>query len=203
MNQGNLHGFAPKPPPSYVQVTKLGGTSTVAQPPTQTFTPNQAQEVAHHNPPMPPQQYPLSQAIPSHQQLGGERAQLEEDYNEDDNIAYGDESESESVSEDDTQSEGGSINETSSSSESDFATFEENDTEEHSGGASYTESSSTVSTTELLGRDPLFLVLSQFLMSDDGGNIVDALMKINKHLSKLVKVFEQKKEKKNDRRIKK
>lgn len=50
---------------------------------------------------------------------------------------------------------------------------------------------SSVSTTEILGRDPLFLVLSEFLMDEEGNNIVHILGKINKNLSRLAKALEE------------
>lgn len=50
---------------------------------------------------------------------------------------------------------------------------------------------SSVSTTEILGRDPLFLVLSEFLMDDEGNNIVHILQKINKNLSKIAKSLDK------------
>lgn len=61
------------------------------------------------------------------------------------------------------------------------------------------ESNSSVSTTELLGRDPLYLVLSSFLSNEEGENIVDVLNKINRNLAKLVAVLDkdQKDDKKN------
>jgi hypothetical protein len=64
-----------------------------------------------------------------------------------------------------------------------------------SGSDSDAETSSTVSTAEILGRDPLFLVLSEFLMDDEGNNIVHILSKINKNLSKLTKALESNKKK--------
>lgn len=49
------------------------------------------------------------------------------------------------------------------------------------------DSASSVSTTELLGRDPLFLVLSQFLMNDvTGNNLVHVLEGISDKLSAVV-----------------
>jgi hypothetical protein len=49
------------------------------------------------------------------------------------------------------------------------------------------DSVSSVSTTELLGRDPLFLVLSQFLMNDaTGNNLVHVLEGISDKLSAVV-----------------
>lgn len=46
------------------------------------------------------------------------------------------------------------------------------------------------STVDCLSRDPLFLVLSQYL-SNSEGNIVDVLCKINKSLKRLVKALEK------------
>lgn len=53
------------------------------------------------------------------------------------------------------------------------------------------ESESTSSTVECLSRDPLFLVLSNF-MSNDKGNITDALFKINRSLRKIITLLEEK-----------
>lgn len=67
-----------------------------------------------------------------------------------------------------------------------------------------TESSSSISTTDLLGRDPLFLVLSELLLDEEGNNLVHVLTKINKNLSKIAKALtphqkhEKKVSKKND-----
>jgi hypothetical protein len=65
------------------------------------------------------------------------------------------------------------------------------------------DTSSTVSTTELLGRDPLFLVLSEFFMDEEGNNIIHVLQKINKNLSKLAKMHEGKRDKKSSHNKKK
>jgi hypothetical protein len=46
---------------------------------------------------------------------------------------------------------------------------------------------SSVSTTEILGKYPLFLVLTEFLMDDEGNNIVHVLHDINKNLAKIAK----------------
>lgn len=56
---------------------------------------------------------------------------------------------------------------------------------------SETESQSSSSTIECLSRDPLFLVLSNF-MSTDKGNITHALFKINKSLKKIITLLEKK-----------
>ena len=52
--------------------------------------------------------------------------------------------------------------------------------------------SDSLDTVECLSRDPLFLVLSQFLSNSDG-NIVDALSNINKNLKKIVKLMSKNK----------
>jgi hypothetical protein len=56
------------------------------------------------------------------------------------------------------------------------------------------ETKSTSSTVECLSRDPLFLVLSNFLMATDAkkGSITDALFSINKSLKKIAKLLEKK-----------
>lgn len=73
------------------------------------------------------------------------------------------------------------------------------------------ESTSSVSTTEILSRDPLFLVLSEFLMDEATGNnivhvgngLVQVLNKINSKLGRIADALEtknKKKEKKDKRR---
>ena len=56
------------------------------------------------------------------------------------------------------------------------------------------ETKSTSSTVECLSRDPLFLVLSNFLMATDAkkGSITDALFSISKSLKKIAKLLEKK-----------
>jgi hypothetical protein len=68
------------------------------------------------------------------------------------------------------------------------------------GRSSDTESVSSVSTTEILSKDPLFLVLSQFLMDDEtgsnivhvGNDIVKVLSKINSKLGRIADSLEKK-----------
>jgi hypothetical protein len=63
-----------------------------------------------------------------------------------------------------------------------------------------TDSVSSVSTTEILSKDPLFLVLSEFLMDAEtgdnivnvGNNIVKVLSKINSKLGRIADVLEKK-----------
>ena len=55
-----------------------------------------------------------------------------------------------------------------------------------SSSSSSSSSISSANTIEQLSSDPLFLVLSQFLMSGDK-NIVDALLDINKTLKQIAK----------------
>lgn len=89
-----------------------------------------------------------------------------------------------SISSKDTVSDDDS---TSSDSDTDSS-----DSSSESGSDS--ESVSTVSTTELLGKDPLFLVLSQYFMtsdSDGGKNITDVLEDISKSVKKGVKVLKK------------
>lgn len=59
---------------------------------------------------------------------------------------------------------------------------------ESSSSSSSRSSSSNGSTVECLSRDPLFLVLSQFL-SNDKGNIVDVLCDINRNLKKIARAM--------------
>ena len=73
----------------------------------------------------------------------------------------------------------------SHSSQPSSATHDDDDNEDNE------STTSSVSTTEILGRDPLFLVLSEFLMDEEGNNIVHILGKINKNLSRLAKALEE------------
>lgn len=69
--------------------------------------------------------------------------------------------------------------------------------------SSDTESLSSVSTTEILSKDPLFLVLSEFLMDDEtgsnivhiGNDIVKVLSKINSKLGRIADSLEKKQKK--------
>jgi nitric oxide reductase activation protein len=62
---------------------------------------------------------------------------------------------------------------------------------EQDGGAA--SEASTSSTIEMLSSDPLFLVLSEYLVNKKGENIVTVLDKINRNLSALVQVLKEKK----------
>lgn len=70
------------------------------------------------------------------------------------------------------------------------------------------ETSSSVSTTEILSRDPLFLVLSEFLMDEQtgnnivhiGGGLVEVLNKINSKLGRIADALEKKQKKKQQSR---
>jgi hypothetical protein len=109
----------------------------------------------------------------------------EDEYNDDEN-EYDDEDEDVDEYDDD---------------ENEYDDEDENIDNNIEGGASVADTTSTVSTTELFGRDPLYLVLSSFLSNDDGENIVDVLGKINRNLAKLVAVLD--KDKKDNKSIKK
>lgn len=52
------------------------------------------------------------------------------------------------------------------------------------------DAKSETSTIDALSKDPLFLVLSEYL-SNDKGNIVDALFKINKSLKQIIKLMQK------------
>lgn len=67
----------------------------------------------------------------------------------------------------------------------DDVSTEEDDDDSDDGAKSET------STIDALSKDPLFLVLSEYL-SNDQGNIVDALFKINKSLKKMIKLMKKK-----------
>lgn len=61
------------------------------------------------------------------------------------------------------------------------------------GNKKETDTESSVSTTELLSRDPLYLVLNNFLCNDNGENLVDVLSKINRNIVKLINAIEKQK----------
>lgn len=61
-----------------------------------------------------------------------------------------------------------------------------------SDSASEASSGGSYNTIDLLGGDPLFLVLSKFFMSEDGRNIADILEDISYKLDKLVRVSKKK-----------
>lgn len=69
--------------------------------------------------------------------------------------------------------------------EDDVTTEEEDEDEE-----SDDDTKSETSTIDALSKDPLFLVLSEYL-SNDKGNIVDALFKINKSLKQIIKLMQK------------
>jgi len=76
---------------------------------------------------------------------------------------------------DDSSSEGSVDNESVSSGSEDNSV----------GGGS----EASYDTAELLGGDPLFLVLSKFFMTADGQNIADILLEISHNLKKLNKAL--------------
>lgn len=59
------------------------------------------------------------------------------------------------------------------------------DNESESNSSNNTEESG--STCEILSKDPLFMVLTEFLMSKNGENICDILDKLNNSIKKLIK----------------
>lgn len=63
-------------------------------------------------------------------------------------------------------------------------------TEEEEEEESDDDTKSETSTIDALSKDPLFLVLSEYL-SNDKGNIVDALFKINKSLKQIIKLMQK------------
>lgn len=108
---------------------------------------------------------------------------------EDDNT----DTDSEEYDEDDSEEEDDSEDEDSEDEEDDDEDTEEttedgglNEEELLNGGAG-SDTVSSVSTTEILGKYPLFLVLTEFLMDDEGNNIVHVLHNINKNLAKIAK----------------
>lgn len=63
-----------------------------------------------------------------------------------------------------------------------------NDTDDNENSSDSTEKSEgSGSTCEILSKDPLFMVLTEFLMSKNGENICDILDKLNNNIKKLIK----------------
>lgn len=57
-------------------------------------------------------------------------------------------------------------------------------------GGAKEDDTSSISTADILSKDPLFLVLSEFLMDDEGTNIVTMLGRINKNLKSIKSLLE-------------
>lgn len=107
----------------------------------------------------------------------------DDDSNESEEEDYDDESDDESSeSGDDSDAEDPDTN--APKSTEDEESFEDDDL--LNGGAG-SDTVSSVSTTEILGKYPLFLVLTEFLMDDEGNNIVHVLHDINRNLAKIAK----------------
>lgn len=179
--------------PQHVQVTKLNSTTT---PPT---TPPTTQQQTTSTPQQSYDKYDIAQdskvTNPSYTPIPTtEITDTESDSNSESEYTYGDTS---SDSESDTETDQGT--ETHSNTQEGFV-----------GGKPYsdTDTTSSVSTTDILSRDPLFLVLSEFLMDEStgnniihvGNNLVNVLNKINSKLGRIADAIEQKKQKRKDTR---
>jgi hypothetical protein len=177
--QGPQASYA-KPSPNFVQVTKVDTPSSAVAQPMQAYANAPQQTYA-------PQNNGLQYTPPSMSMNGG--AERESDSDSD---SY--------VTDDGEDSDTSSELSLKDSFLGDEEEDDESELDEQSGGAgkrdsaSEADTSSTVSTTEILGRDPLFLVLSEFLMDDEGNNIVHVLSSINKNLSKIAKALSEQKE---------
>ncbi len=93
------------------------------------------------------------------------------------------------VSEDESSTDSESTTETSESSSSASSSSSDSESESSS------DSASTVDTLELLGSDPLFLVLSQFFMTGEkqgGKNITEVLQDISDKLSSILELSKKK-----------
>jgi hypothetical protein len=172
--------------PQHVQVTKLGVTQQLPQ--------QQQPQVAPSDNVKKFQYVPVTEETDS---SSSEKSSL-----------YGDEYTDDDDLETDTDTD------TDTATQDDDATELTEDVEQapYIGGSrndsiSDTGSVSTVSTTEILSRDPLFLVLSEFLMDDESGNnivhvgnsIVGILSKINSKLGRIADVLEKKHKKRDDK----
>lgn len=87
---------------------------------------------------------------------------------------------------------------TNSSDTSDDEGDDEDNDNKLSGGAKDDDTSS-ISTADILSKDPLFLVLSEFLMDEEGTNIVTMLGRINKSIKALKTALEHEKKNKGER----
>jgi hypothetical protein len=87
---------------------------------------------------------------------------------------------------------------TSSSDTSDDEGGDEDNDNKLSGGARDDDTSS-ISTADILSKDPLFLVLSEFLMDEEGTNIVTMLGRINKSIKALKTALDHEKQNKGER----
>lgn len=98
------------------------------------------------------------------------------------------ETDTESDSDSDLGLVGKSIDGLEDDDDSEYSTSSSSDDESQqiqSGGKS--SDTSSIGTTDILSEDPLFLVLSQFLVSKRNTNIVDAIEKLNENIERLLK----------------
>ena len=118
------------------------------------------------------------------------------------NAPHVSDSESDTGSDESGSDESGSGTWSDTGSEKDFGLgFEQPDVKDDDSsladgqnGGDYAESEyggSSVSTAEILAKDPLFLVLSEFFMDEEGNTIVHALSKIGNNIEKLNKNIER------------
>jgi hypothetical protein len=114
---------------------------------------------------------------------------------------FEDGSSSNGSSSDGLSSDGSSSDDASSDGSSSDGSSSDNENEGKFGGSMKdSDTVSSVSTTELLGRDPLYLVLSNFLANEEGENVVDVLSKLNRNLAKLINVLDKDHKKNKDRK---
>jgi hypothetical protein len=184
-----------------VKVEKLGGNNPISRPENQN---NSLSEENVKNVQFTP--------IPVVDVSGDSSSESEFDRNDFGNSSGSDTSNSEEYTDDEYTDNEDADNEYTDNDEEDSSTVTDlsvdvpktnSDTHDLKGGkgrSSDTESVSSVSTTEILSKDPLFLVLSQFLMDDEtgsnivhvGNDIVKVLSKINSKLGRIADSLEKK-----------
>lgn len=184
---------------SQVQVTKLNSTTTPNAPSTNTQY-NSSQSAPQ--PSVNAERYDIAQSPNTPSLTPIPTVEVSDSDDEGSDYTYGDEGDSDDYGEDndsDASSENGE-------DESDISPLEQ-----QSGGGSRdndNESTSSVSTTEILSRDPLFLVLSEFFMDEATGNnivhvgngLVQVLNKINSKLGRIADALEKKNKRKEDQK---
>jgi hypothetical protein len=170
---------------NHVKVEKLGGSS-----------------ISKQEPSTPPQQPSI---LPQQETVRTYEGNLQNDgLTKVKSVEYTDSSDDEF--DDDEITTGSDLGTDNSDNESTASTVSETESRNNSGAFiggkrnSDTDSVSSVSTTEILSKDPLFLVLSEFLMDNEtgdnivnvGNNIVTVLSKINSKLGRIADVLEKK-----------
>lgn len=181
---------------SQVQVTKLNSTGNAPPQPSE----NVKYDISQHNSGTNSQNSQVNPVSQNSDSLPILTPVNSVDYT-DSSSDSSDNNDSSDSSSDDSFGDDDSDNNSSSDSSSDNNDVTYTDNTQSGGKREIdNESTSSVSTTEILSRDPLFLVLSEFLMDEATGNniihvgngLVQVLNKINSKLGRIVDVLEKK-----------